>query len=746
MSAVLTYRPGAERLDRLYDLLPATIRARDQVTGQPLRALLRVVAEQVNVVEDDIARLYENWFIETCDPWAVAYVAALLGTAALAAPAPDRPDKLDSARGRRRLALLLQRRAIANTLAYRRRKGTLAVLEALVRDVGGWAGHAVELRDRTAVFFALNYPHPERGRLVDLRRHDELDRGMGPFATLTRTVDLRGATAGGRGEMTSVGLYVWTMRPARWGKTPACCIDNGADRGVCRPDERRHDYTFSPLGNPVPLVRRLLGPPDLDRPVREAEVPAPIRLRDFRDHKGDFYGPGKSLLIWQGDLAHGPVPLERIVPADLRRPVRLKANEVAVDPESGRIALGLDQNVHQAPPLWVRYYTGVPFDIGGGDYFRSADTPAAACHAFVLTHGFPAQAPKDARPGKTIFETLADALAACAAEKHKHAVIELLDDGPFHLDKPLTVPAEKTIEIRATLGRHPLVLLGSPGEGGHFQPGPKDQTGGRLVLNGLLISDRPLVLRGPLEAVTIRDCTIVPGNGLGACGKPKLKHRPTLILRGLEGSVAIERSIVGAISVQGREGGPTRTGEPPPLTVRDSIVDDAGGPCPALGSPDCAAALVRLLAERSTFFGRVEVHAVELAEDCLFAGRVFVARRRQGCFHFCYVPPASKTPLPRYRCQPDLALASPQCEDKGDDKAVIEAHVRPRFRSRRYGDPEYALLDVDGPAELRRGASDQSEMGAFHDAYFAQRRDYLRAWVDEFTPAGSEVQIIYLPN
>jgi hypothetical protein len=80
--------------DRLYALLPAMYRIRDADQGSPLQvlpgviaeqppdrckslvmgplqALLRVIAEQVNIVEDDITQLYENWFIETCEDWVV---------------------------------------------------------------------------------------------------------------------------------------------------------------------------------------------------------------------------------------------------------------------------------------------------------------------------------------------------------------------------------------------------------------------------------------------------------------------------------------------------------------------------------------------------------------------------------------------------------------------------------------------------------------------------------------------------
>ena len=65
--------------DRLYELLPVVYRLRDAEHGYPLRALLQVIAEQVNVVEDDIAQLYENWFIETCQDWVVPYIGDLIG-------------------------------------------------------------------------------------------------------------------------------------------------------------------------------------------------------------------------------------------------------------------------------------------------------------------------------------------------------------------------------------------------------------------------------------------------------------------------------------------------------------------------------------------------------------------------------------------------------------------------------------------------------------------------------------------
>ena len=43
--------------DRLYDLVPAVYRMRDADQGYPLRALLRVIAEQVTLVEQDIGAM-----------------------------------------------------------------------------------------------------------------------------------------------------------------------------------------------------------------------------------------------------------------------------------------------------------------------------------------------------------------------------------------------------------------------------------------------------------------------------------------------------------------------------------------------------------------------------------------------------------------------------------------------------------------------------------------------------------------
>jgi len=178
--------PDTARADRLYALLPTVHRMRDADQGYPLKALLHVIAEQVNVVEDDIDQLYDNWFIETAQDWVVPYIGDLVGHVPLAeaglpadAPACENPR------------VLVPRREAANTIRNRRAKGTLALLEQLAQDVAGWPARAVEFFKLLVRDQNINHLYPERHRLVDLRQMDALDRLGGPFESIAHSVDLR---------------------------------------------------------------------------------------------------------------------------------------------------------------------------------------------------------------------------------------------------------------------------------------------------------------------------------------------------------------------------------------------------------------------------------------------------------------------------------------------------------------------------------------------------------------------------
>ncbi len=161
---------------RLYELLPAIHRIRDAEQGEPLRALLSVIAEQVALLEENLDQLYDDQFIETCAEWVVTYIGDLIGyrglhgvTAAIGSP----------------------RAEVANTIGYRRRKGTAAMLEQMARDVTGWPARAVEYFELLATTQYMNHLRPHNLAAPDMRRWEALERLGTAFETAAHTVEVR---------------------------------------------------------------------------------------------------------------------------------------------------------------------------------------------------------------------------------------------------------------------------------------------------------------------------------------------------------------------------------------------------------------------------------------------------------------------------------------------------------------------------------------------------------------------------
>jgi hypothetical protein len=174
--------------------------------------------------------------------------------------------------------------------------------------------------------------------------------------------------------------------------------------------------------------------------------------------------------------------------------------------------------------------------------------------------------------------------------------------------------------------------------------------GSRFTLDGVMVAGRSVHCEGPLDQVVIRHCTLVPGWSIEGDARPHRPAEPSLELTDTHARVAVERTILGSIQVSQDEVG----SDPVPIRVSDSVLDATASEREAVGAPTWPLAHAALTIERTTVFGEVQVHAIELAENSIFTGHVHVARRQRGCVRFCYVPPGSRTPR-RYRCQPDLA-------------------------------------------------------------------------------------------
>ena len=76
--------------------------------------------------------------------------------------------------------------------------------------------------------------------------------------------------------------------------------------------------------------------------------------------------------------------------------------------------------------------------------------------------------------------------------------------------------------------------------------------------------------------------------------------------------------------------------------------------------------------------------------------------------------------------------------------AAVQARVRPAFTILRYGQPGYGQLGSSfAPREIRTGAEDESEMGAFHDMFAPQRETNLKIRLQEYLRFGLEAGVFY---
>ncbi len=363
----MSFRDG-----RLYDLLPEIYRVRDAEGredlpegGLPLRALLSVLAREVAVVEEDLAQLYDDLFVETCAGWVVPYVGDLVGVGGL--------HELEDAASRRA--------QVANTVAYRRRKGTVAILEGLARDATGWPAHAVEFFRVLATTQHVNHVRLSNPYSPDLRLGGHLEHTHTPFDGLAHTADVRRiATGRGRHNIPNVGIFLWRLRPHSLTLSPVVRVDPN--------DDRR--YRFDPLNKDTPLFTKPEPEPDIAHISKPVNVPMPIGRRVLREQlegdPNDYYGAGKSIsLVGVYKKKTGPPDFEVVEygPRAVKscnlgdtedgKWAHEPEQSIAVDPVLGRILFSVEPETdYELARLLVTYHYGFTADVGGGEYDRAA--------------------------------------------------------------------------------------------------------------------------------------------------------------------------------------------------------------------------------------------------------------------------------------------------------------------------------------------------------------------------------------
>jgi hypothetical protein len=696
---------------KLYELLPAIYRIRDAEQGEPLKALLSVIAEQISVLEENLEKLYDDQFIETCAEWVVPYIGDLIGYRPLHGVVP----KISSPRSE-----------VAHTIAYRRRKGTAAMLEQLARDVTGWNARVVEFFQLLATTQYMNHIRPDNWYAPDLRKWELLERLNTPFDRVAHTVEVRCiASRQGQYNIPNIGIFLWRLNAYSLTDSPAFKVD-----------DRR--YLFSPLGNNTQLFTRPETEDEITHLAESINVPMPISRRVLKEYLNLYYGSRKSLSL---KVNGADIDISQIMICDLSDDiatsgwVHLPKDKYAIDSVLGRIAL--PENPATDTKVHVSFHYGFSADMGGGEYERAASfdpllQPIQKVIMPVVT------------PPPPVIQNALDAVV-------NGGVVEIGDSGRYVETLSINVNTGKRLELRAANEHRPTVVL----------EGDIEITGGagaEVTLNGLLITGGkvsvPASEGNQLQRLRLRHCTLVPGISLNINGEPEYTNEPSLIVELESVTVEIDHCIVGGLRIL----------ESANVEITDSIVDATSENRVAYAAPDGESAGGRLRIIDCTVIGKVHTYLMELVSNTIFMTElidedtwtvpVHSERKQTGCVRFCYLPEGSIIPR-RYHCQPDLTIQkaidvalkkNPELTYNEKDLIAkgILAWLKPVFSDLRYGQPPYCQLSQSCPTEISTGADDEGEMGAFHKLYQPQRETNLRVRLNEYLRFGLEAGFFYV--
>ncbi len=665
----------------------------------PLKALISILAEQVEVLEDSLQQAYDDQFIETCQEWVVPYIGDLVGVTGL----HDFPN-----------APFTNRALVADTLALRQRKGTVCVLEELARDVTGWPSNVVEYFQLLGTSQYMNHLRKTNLTVADIRYADQQLLNT-PFDRYAHSLEVRNIeNQRGKYNVPNIGIFLWRIGSNSVTKAPAYSLD-----------DRR--YLFDAIGRDTQLYTNPQTEEHITQLAGPLNVPMAISRRTLHDRFSDYYeaDPGreaKSFMLHFTLAASSPPSSLKLCACDLSDVTDSGGNVIGwahqpkgvigIDPQLGRIAFPSD--ISPPSDVHVDYFYGFSAPMGGGEYDRRV---GAGADVVVKV---PADQP-------TIQLALDSAISQLSGLKTS-AIVEV-QDNEYYIETPsIRVPEGTSVELQASNQKRPVLVLS----------GDMVVTGGKqsaLSINGFLISSGSIVVPekdsdgsdNQLRQLEIEHCTLVPA------ATPKIKTAPAhpagprLLVEAANASLVVKQSIVGSI----------RATDEVKVVLCNSIVDATSQSEVAYAAPDSSGAGGPVTIQNSTIIGKVHALRTDLVSNTIFAselaklddwpGPVIAEQVQQGCVRFSYVPPGSKVPR-RFQCHPS-----------DSDSGV----VRPAFTSLRFGNPGYCQLAVQSGPEILEGADDQAAMGAFHDLFEPQREANLRGSLQEYLRFGLQAGIFY---
>jgi hypothetical protein len=499
----------------LFERLPEIYRTRDAEQSPPdqLRAYLAAVEYVFDGLHENIAQLYKDLFIDTCDEWVIPYLADLLGTSHLKGdPRTLRAD-------------------VAGTIALRRRKGTLGAIERLAVNLTSWACRAVELRENLGWSQHLNHQRPDAGGrppygMSSITRFDVPRGGTAPlrdpavlallgtaFDTFAYTADFKPALHDTRHiNLPNLAVFLWRLaayrlqpgRPLAKGVTDLGPQPSGLARFALRFDLHPLDLPVRLFNTSRPGFRRAETSGGIVSPLTEADaVSGPMLDARLTSDSPAGHPEAYVAVDFFNELASPPIGFDLgdvglhlflpqsleplLVPqppqtewrwtfrgdnlcaweTGLRRPLRY--GEIVIDPDIGRVLIGMDNTDQRdlfitpdgpgfVSNIYASYTYGAVGSVGAHPLTRvlpPPSTPFELRKVGAVAGGVSLQSALDGL----------DAVTQPVVIEIHDSLVHQIDLGALAgtaVDGGLSLRLARSLTIRAVGDHRPIILLAQP--------------------------------------------------------------------------------------------------------------------------------------------------------------------------------------------------------------------------------------------------------------------------------------------
>jgi hypothetical protein len=350
----------------------------------------------------------------------------------------------------------------------------------------------------------------------------------------------------------------------------------------------------------------------------------------------------------------------------------LTTGQIAIDPERGRFMVAAGELPQGELTVDYRYaFSGA---TGAGPHDRG-ELPAA-----LLTV---------ARSRNAQHSTIQAAIDAAPDGGALPVVIEILDSETYV--ETLSIANRDFpggLVIQASALQTPLIRK-APGPGALLTV--STSTLMSLTVDGLTMAGGDVQVSGPVDALRLRYCTLVPQQVAVQVGANTIE-------------LSLEACICGSVAAAAPQG---------TAFISDSSVQH---PAATIEQPQGQAALMLpgfdLRLERTTVFGDLST-ATAYISNALLYGAATMADSASSCVRFSRVQAGLHPP-----------------------RAFRNTSATPIFVSTRYPDPGYLHLHPNSAAALTAGGEEGGEIGVFHRAGLPWTLQNLALRLGEFTPAG----------